>query len=212
MSIQVRGLCFSYGEKRILQDVNLTVDSGEHIGITGVIGGGKSTLLKLLCGLYRVESGAVTVGGAVTPADIRGKVSVVMQAAMLLPVSIRENITCGHDMDPKCVQHACEAAQLSQWLRTLPEGLDTDVGERGGKVSGGQAQRIAIARAIAKDAPVVLLDEATSALDEETGEAVLAAFFHLTKNKTVVSVSHRPEALMGLQQIYRLEGGRLSHA
>lgn len=212
MSIDVRGLCYSYGEKHILQNINLTVPAGESIGIIGVSGGGKSTLLKLLCGLYKPVSGHISVGGAVRPADIRRQVSMVMQTAMLLPASIRENITCGHPMDPEQIHCACEAAQLSNWIRTLPDGLDTDVGERGSKVSGGQAQRIAIARAIAKDAPVVLLDEATSALDEETGEAVLTALFHLTKDKTVVSVSHRPEALTGLQCIYRLEGGLLTHA
>ncbi|MCL2158348.1 MAG: ATP-binding cassette domain-containing protein, partial [Oscillospiraceae bacterium] len=95
------------------------------------------------------------------------------------------------------------------WIFTLPKGLDSFVGERGTKVSGGQAQRIAIARAIAKNAAVVLLDEATSALDNETSSAVAAALDNLMKNKTVVSVSHRPEMLTNCGCIYRLEGGRL---
>jgi ABC-type multidrug transport system fused ATPase/permease subunit len=98
---------------------------------------------------------------------------------------------------------------LSEWITGLPEGIDTFVGERGGKVSGGQAQRIAIARAMAKNAPVVLLDEATSALDNETSNAVAAALDNLMKDKTVVSVSHRPEMLTNCDCIYRLEGGRL---
>ena len=107
------------------------------------------------------------------------------------------------------LRQACDAAQLSDWIATLPDGIDTFVGERGGKVSGGQAQRIAIARAIAKNAPVVLLDEATSALDGDTSKAVLSAIESLAKGKTVVSVSHRPEVLMGCSRVYRLEGGQL---
>jgi ABC-type multidrug transport system fused ATPase/permease subunit len=133
----------------------------------------------------------------------------VMQNAMLFPASIKENITCGHNMSEETIIQACEAAQLSEWISSLPEGIDTFVGERGGKVSGGQAQRIAIARAIAKNAPVVLLDEATSALDGETSVIVAEALDNLMKDKTTVSVSHRPEMLTNCNYIYRLEGGRL---
>jgi len=136
----------------------------------------------------------------------------VMQNPMLFPASIKDNIACGHSMSDEEIRRACEAAQLSDWIATLPDGIDTFVGERGGRVSGGQAQRIAIARAIAKDAPVVLLDEATSALDGDTSYAVLSALESLTKGKTVVSVSHRPEALAWCNRIYRLEGGQLYDA
>jgi ATP-binding cassette subfamily B protein/subfamily B ATP-binding cassette protein MsbA len=106
------------------------------------------------------------------------------------------------------IRDACDAAQLTEWISSLPEGLDSFVGERGGKVSGGQAQRIAIARAIAKNAPVILLDEPTSALDNETGAAVIEALANLTRGKTVLHVSHRPETLIGCDRILRLEGGR----
>jgi ATP-binding cassette subfamily B protein/subfamily B ATP-binding cassette protein MsbA len=133
----------------------------------------------------------------------------VMQSAMLLPASIRDNITCGHDMPEADILRACEAAQLTGWLSTLPDGLDTFVGERGGKVSGGQGQRIAVARAVAKDAPVVLLDEPTSALDKSTGGALLKALANLTRGKTVLHVSHRMENLAGCDRVYRLENGRL---
>ena len=212
MSIELHDLRFSYGEKEVLRGIDLNVAPGERIGIEGTSGGGKSTLLKLLCGLYAPTGGTLLVQGAAAPADIRRKVSMVMQSAALLPVSIRENITCGHEMPEEVVLHACAAAQLCGWIETLPQGLDTHVGERGGKVSGGQAQRIAIARAIAKDAPVVLLDEITSALDDATGTAVLDALKNLTRGKTVVSVSHKREALAHMTRIYRLEGGKLTHA
>jgi len=209
MGIRVENLSFAYGERQVLCDINLTVETGESIGIIGVSGCGKSTLLKLLAGLYSAQNGIVEVEGARNPKDIRKRVAMVMQNALLFPASIKDNITCGHPMSDEVIKQACDAAQLSDWIATLPDGIDTFVGERGGKVSGGQAQRIAIARAIAKGAPVVLLDEATSALDRDTSNAVLSALENLTKGKTVVSVSHRLEALAGCNRIYRLEGGKL---
>lgn len=209
MSVNIDGVSFSYGEKHVLENINLLVQTGEAVGIVGISGGGKSTLLKLVSGLYDVQSGDISVMGARTSADRRKNVAMVMQSASLFPASIRDNITCGHDMDEADVIHACDAAQLSEWIATLPEGLDTFVGERGGKVSGGQAQRIAIARAIAKKAPVILLDEPTSALDSNTGSAVIMALGGLTKGKTVLHVSHKPETLIGCNRILHLDRGRL---
>lgn len=212
MSIYIQNLSFSYGDKQVLRDINLTVEAGESIGIIGVSGGGKSTLLKLLAGLYPAQNGTLEVQGASKPEEIRKNVAMVMQNAMLFPASIQDNITCGHPMSMEVIRQACDAAQLSDWIAKLPDGLDTFVGERGGKVSGGQAQRIAIARAIAKDASVVLLDEATSALDSDTSNAVLSALESLTKGKTVVSVSHHPETLVGCGRVCKLVGGQLFNA
>lgn len=209
MSILIKNLSFSYGDKPVLIDVDLSVADGETVGIIGVSGGGKSTLLKLISGLYETQTGTINIGGATSSAQRRKAVAMVMQSALLFPASIRDNITCGHDMSEAAIHRACDAAQLCEWISTLPDGLDTFVGERGGKVSGGQAQRIAIARAIAKDAPVVLLDEPTSALDGETSAAVMTALANLARGKTVLHVSHRPETLTGCGRILRLEGGRL---
>lgn len=212
MSINVVGLSFLYGEKMVLDNINLTVNTGDNIGIVGVSGGGKSTLLKLLSGLYSSQNGIIEVNGMRKPKDIRKHVAMVMQNALLLPTSIKENITCGHPLSDEAVKQACDAAQLSDWISSLPDGIDTFVGERGGKVSGGQAQRIAIARAIAKNAQIILLDEATSALDNETSNAVITALANLIKGKTVVSVSHNLDALMNCKRVYRLEGGKLINA
>ena len=158
MNILIENLSHYYNEKLALDDVSLIVESTERIGITGPSGGGKSTLLKLISGLYAVQAGVVSYSGVRAEAERRRLTAMVMQSAQLFPASIRDNITCGHDMDGDVVYRACEAAQLTDWISSLPDGLDAYVGERGGKVSGGQAQRIAIARAIAKDAPVILLD------------------------------------------------------
>lgn len=209
MSIEIENLSFSYGDNLILNDISLTVPTGKSIGIIGTSGGGKSTFLKLICGLIAVQCGTIRIAGAESPPLRRKAVAVVMQNAMLLPASIRDNITCGHEMPLSHMQDACEAAQLIDWIATLPQGLDSFVGERGGQISGGQAQRICIARAIAKGSNVILLDEPTSALDETTSLAVMDALRNLTKNKTVIQVSHRTETLTSCDTIYRLEGGVL---
>ncbi|MBE5961246.1 MAG: ABC transporter ATP-binding protein [Lachnospiraceae bacterium] len=209
MSIHINNLSFSYGNKTVLKDVSLMVADGESIGIIGVSGGGKSTLLKLISGLYEVTNGFISINRHSSSENRRKSVAMVMQNAMLFPASIRDNITCGHAISDEILSYACKAAQLTDWIDSLSSGIDTFVGERGGQVSGGQAQRIAIARAIAKDAPVILLDEPTSALDGETSAAVMTALSNLTKGKTVLQVSHRPESLAACSRILRLEGGQL---
>lgn len=209
MSILMEDVSFSYGDKNILRQTSMSVNQGEYVGIVGVSGGGKSTLLKLLSGLYQPQTGRIVVENAKSLQQIRKLVAIVMQSSFLFPATIKENITCGHIMDEASIKTACDAAQLSEWIATLPDGINTFVGERGNKVSGGQAQRICIARAIVKNAPIILLDEATSALDNYTSKAVLLALSNLTLGKTVIHVSHRPELLDGCNRVLKLEGGRL---
>ena len=209
MEILLKKATFTYGEKIILDEISLSVKKQEHIGILGSSGGGKSTLLKIIAGLYEVTKGTCIVAGYEDIDSIRKQVAVVMQNTSLFPMSIRDNITCGHSMSDERISEAIKAAQLESWICSLPDGLDSYVGERAGKVSGGQAQRIAIARAIAKDAPVILLDEPTSALDEETVGAVMLALQNLTKGKTVVHVTHRADTLWDCDCIYELRGGKL---
>ena len=209
MSIRLRDMSFCYGDKKIFDKVSLTVKEKEHIGILGGSGCGKSTLLKILAGLYPAKEGDCEVAGERTPEGIRKQVSMVMQSPGLFPLSIRDNITCGHPIPEEKLWEAVRAAQLEEWVRSLPGGLDSPVGERGGNLSGGQAQRIAIARAFAKDAPVVLLDEPTSALDGETAEALLRAMDCLTEGKTVIHVTHREETVRKYDRILVLKEGKL---
>jgi len=209
MSIVIENLSFSYGDLIILNEINLTVKTGESVGIIGASGSGKSTLLKLISGLYDEKNGRIDVMGASHPAMRRKNTAMVMQNNPLFPASIRDNIACGHDMDDAVVWHAIETAQLTEWVASLPARVESFVGERGNQVSGGQAQRIAIARAVAKDAPVVLLDEPASALDDDTSAALFSALTNLTQNKTVVHVSHRPDTLANCDRLYELDGGFL---
>lgn len=208
-AVYLEDVSFSYGDHMVIKNLSFQARPGEHIGIVGNSGCGKSTILKILAGLYQPDSGTAVIAGERFPEKIRKQVALVMQNNSLFPLSIRDNITCGHPVSDEIVWAACQSASLTKWIETLPNGLDTNVGERGNQVSGGQAQRIQIARALCKDAPVILLDEPVSALDQDTGHSVLDALCRLTNGRTVVHVTHHRETLDDSYTIYRMEGGKM---
>ena len=208
-AIYLDNISFSYEDSIVVKNLSLRVRSGEHIGIVGDSGGGKSTVLKILAGLYEPDCGKAVIAGECLPEKIREKVALVMQHNSLFPLSIRDNITCGHDISEETLWTACQSASLAKWIKSLPNGLNTNVGERGNQVSGGQAQRIQIARALCKDAPIILLDEPVSALDKDTSHSVLDALNKLMEGKTVIHVTHHQETLDDSYTIYRMERGNL---
>ncbi|MDE6844855.1 MAG: ATP-binding cassette domain-containing protein [Lachnospiraceae bacterium] len=209
-AVYLDNISFSYEGTTVIKDLSLRVRNGEHIGIVGDSGCGKSTVLKIIAGLYEVDCGKAVIAGEKSPVKIREHIAVVMQNNSLFPLSIRDNITCGHDISEEKIWTACQNASLTEWIGSLPDGLNTNVGERGNQVSGGQAQRIQIARALCKDAPIILLDEPVSALDQDTGWSVLNAINELMKDRTVIHVTHHRETLDHSYTIYRMKGGRLS--
>ncbi len=209
-AIKLDNISYSYENNKVIHNLSLEVKPYEHIGIVGDSGCGKTTILKVLAGLYEPDEGKIMIAGESEPNKIREQVALVMQQNSLFPLSIRDNITCGHDISEEKIWEACINASLEHWIEELPDGLDTNVGERGNQVSGGQAQRIQIARALCKNAPIILLDEPTSALDRDTGNSVLNALQKLTEGKTVIHVTHHPESLDESYTIYRMEGGKLS--
>lgn len=208
-AVFLENISFSYESHMVIKNLSLRAQPGEHIGIVGNSGCGKSTLLKILAGLYEPDCGTAVIAGEHFPERIRKQVALVMQNNSLFPLSIRDNITCGHNISEELVWSACQNASLTKWIETLPDGLDTNVGERGNQVSGGQAQRIQIARALCKNAPVILLDEPVSALDQDTGYCVLNTLRKLTDGRTVIHVTHHRETLDDSYTIYRMEGGRM---
>lgn len=204
--IELKNITYTYENQLVFENLSLTVGKGQKVGIVGESGCGKSTLLKILAGLYQPSAGTVKVDGETLPAKITQKVSIVMQSPMLLPLTILENITMGHDYPKERVERAVDAANLRGWIDTLPDGLSTYLGDRADELSGGQAQRVAIARAMCKDAEILLLDEPTSALDAENTSAVLDALDRFSKDKTVVHVTHRPEHLKEYDRIIHFDG------
>lgn len=208
--IELRDVSFSYDNKLIINNLSLNIKKGDKIGIMGESGCGKSTLLRLMAGLYRADKGTVTVDGESDPQDISRKVAVVMQSPMLLPLSIYDNITMGHKYPDSHVEKAVKMARLSSWIETLPEGIHTYLGDRADELSGGQAQRIAIARAMCKNSEVLLLDEPASALDSENSASVLEAIMEYATDKTVVHVTHQAKHLEGYTKIYVLRNGELA--
>ena len=208
--IELRDVSFSYDNKLIINNLSLNIKKGDKIGIMGESGCGKSTLLRLMAGLYRADKGTVTVDGESDPQDISRKVAVVMQSPMLLPLSIYDNITMGHKYPDSHVEKVVKMARLSSWIETLPEGIHTYLGDRADELSGGQAQRIAIARAMCKNSDVLLLDEPASALDSENSASVLEAIMEYATDKTVVHVTHQAKHLEGYTKIYVLRNGELA--
>ncbi len=213
--IRLTGVGLVHDEGRVALDgLDLVVRRGEKVALVGETGSGKTSVLNLVPRLYDVTSGALTVDGTdvrdVTLVSLRAQVSLVSQEPLLFSSSIRDNIRYGRlAASDEEVEMAARAAQAHDFIATLPEGYDTSVGERGVKLSVGQQQRISIARAFLKDAPILLLDEPTSALDANTEAGFLNSLEALMEGRTVVIVAHRLSTIRSADRIYVLDQGRI---
>lgn len=198
-----------------LADVSLSIPRGNSVGFIGGSGAGKSTLVDVLLGLLPPDLGSVEVDGVDIRQNLRGwqdQIGYVPQSIFLTDDSLRRNVAFGlpeEQIDEAAVWRALRAAQLEAFVQGLPEGLETQVGERGVRLSGGQRQRIGIARALYHDPPVLVLDEATSSLDTETESGVMEAVRLLRGDKTLVIVAHRLSTVKDCDYLYRLENGRI---
>ena len=216
-AIAVNGVTFRYPESSsfAIEDVSFTCRTGTSTGIIGGSGAGKSTLVDGILGLLTPTRGAIFVDGHDIHDDIRwwqGQIGYVPQSIFLIDDTICRNIALGvpdDEIDNAAVQRALVAAQLHEFVATLPAGIETFVGERGVRLSGGQRQRIGIARALYLDPPVLVLDEATSSLDVETEAEVMAAVNRLHGQKTMIIVAHRLSTVSACDQLIRLDGGRV---
>ena len=215
--IQLRNVCFTYesGSRPSLDDVSMEIGCGESVGIVGPSGAGKSTLIDLLLGLLQPTSGEILVDGVPLASNVRGwqrLVGYVPQSIYLTDDSLLKNVAFGlheRDIDLGAVERALEAAQLRDFIKTLPDGMQTLVGERGVRLSGGQRQRIGIARALYNDPKVLVLDEATSALDTETENGVMESVRHLQGERTIVIVAHRLSTVSHCSRVFNVENSRL---
>ncbi|MBX8476248.1 ABC transporter ATP-binding protein/permease [Pseudomonas cichorii] len=214
VGIEVRGLSFGYGEDLVLDQLNLSIAPGEKVAIVGASGGGKSTLVQLLLGLYSAQTGTVRFGGSTLQEigleRVRENVAVVLQHPALFNDSIRANLTMGRDCTDEACWAALEVAQLESTIRALPEGLNSIVGRSGVRLSGGQRQRLAIARMVLSDPRVVILDEATSALDAATEYNLHQALALFLRSRTTLIIAHRLSAVKQADRVLVFDGGRIA--
>jgi ATP-binding cassette subfamily B protein IrtB len=203
------------GDRIVLDGVSLTVPQGRRLAVVGPSGAGKSTLLRLQARFADVDGGAIRVGGAdvrdMDPADLTARIAIVFQDVYLFDATIEENVRLGRPAaTDKEVRAAATAARLDEVVDRLPDGWSTIVGEGGTLLSGGERQRVSIARALLKDAPIVLLDEVTSALDPDNEAAVHAGIDRLMSGRTVIMVAHRMRTVGRADRVVFLDGGRIT--
>ena len=207
---------FAYDPQRpILKGISFKVPAGKSVAIVGPSGAGKSTISRLLYRFYDVQDGSITIDGQdvreVTQRSLRAAIGMVPQDTVLFNDTIRYNIRYGRpDAGDAEVEQAAELAQIGNFVRSLPEGFDTMVGERGLKLSGGEKQRVAIARTILKAPPIQVLDEATSALDTATEQEIQQALDYVSEGRTTLVIAHRLSTVIGCDEIIVLQEGLIA--
>jgi ATP-binding cassette subfamily B protein IrtB len=212
--LEFESVTFRHGRRTVIDDVSLSVPAGQRLAVVGPSGAGKSTLLQLLARFYDVDAGAVRMGGvdvrAIDTEVLMAQIAIVFQDVYLFDGTIEENVRLGRpDADDAEVRAAATAARLDEVIERLPGGWATNVGEGGALLSGGERQRVSIARALLKNAPIVLLDEVTSALDPMNEAAVHEGVERLMAGRTVVMVAHRLRTVERADRIVVLDGGRI---
>ncbi len=217
--IEVNNISFSYKDAshKAIDDISLSIKPGEHVAFVGPSGGGKTTLSSLIARFWDVNEGSIKIGGVdirdISGADLMKYVSYVFQDSRLLKMSILENIRIGRpDASDEEVIKALKDAQCMDIIEKLPDGVNTMIGSKGTYVSGGEAQRLSIARAFLKNAPILILDEATAFADPDNEEKVQEAFANLSKDKTVIMIAHRLSTVTDADRIYVLKDGKIKEA
>jgi ABC-type multidrug transport system fused ATPase/permease subunit len=216
-NIQISNVGYTYpsAAKPALSGLRFSIQIGESVGFVGPSGSGKSTLVDIVLGLLTPTDGQVNVDGRNIQDDLRAwqnQIGYVPQTVYLTDDTLRNNVAFGvlrEEIDEEAIQRAIEAAQLDAFVASLPDGFDSVVGERGVRLSGGQSQRVGIARALYHDPPVLVLDEATSALDSVTEQGVMQAVQALQGSKTLLVVAHRLTTVERCSWLYRLDRGRI---
>jgi len=212
--IEFRTVTFEYESKSVFDELSISVEPRQRIGLIGPSGAGKSTFINLIQRFYDIQGGQILIDGQniadVTQESLRKSIAIIPQDTSLFHRTIMENIRYGRsDATESEIYAAADKAHALTFIKDLPEGFETYVGERGVKLSGGQRQRISIARAILKDAPILILDEATSALDSESEKEIQYALQNLMQNKTVIAIAHRLSTINHLDRLLVMENGRI---
>ncbi len=213
--ITLEHVSFSYGEAPVLKDITLRIAAGECIAFVGTSGGGKTTLVNLIPRFYDVTAGRILIDGLdirdVTMASLRGQIGIVTQQTILFNDTVRNNILYGDlGKTEEDIVQAAKAANAHDFITNLPQGYDTVIGDQGARLSGGERQRISVARALLKDAPILILDEATSSLDTESEAEVQGALENLMKGRTTLVIAHRLSTIRNADRIVVIVGGEIA--
>ena len=206
---------FGYDERQILKDVSFRIPERTSTAIVGPSGSGKTTICSLVARFYDPQGGRITVGGhdlkEFTCDSLLSNVSMVFQNVYLVHDTVRANICFGKpDATEEEMIEAAKKARCHDFIMAMPDGYDTVIGEGGGTLSGGEKQRISIARAMLKDAPIIILDEATASIDPENEHLIQSAISELTKGKTIITIAHRLATIRNADQILVVEDGRIA--
>jgi ATP-binding cassette subfamily C protein LapB len=214
--VEFREVLFKYPTQTVpaLNNLSFTLEHGDHVGVIGAVGSGKTTIERLMINLYQPESGSVQIDGTdvrqIDPGDLRRNIGAVQQSPQLFYGSVRENITMGHEMAPdRAVLRAAELAGVTEFLRESQAGLDTQVGERGEALSGGQRQAVAIARALLYDPPILILDEPTASMDPASENRLRKRLHHVTEGRTTLLITHKGSMLTLVDKLILLDRGRM---
>ena len=214
--IELKNITYKYPNTEVLifDHADMEIPIGKSVGIVGTSGSGKTTVVDIMLGLLQLQSGEILADGREIRENYRSwlkNIGYIPQSIFMIDSTIRKNVAFGYadeDIDDEKVWRALKEAQLDEFVRGLPEGLDTGIGERGIRISGGQRQRIGIARALFEDPEVLVLDEATSALDNETEAAIMDSINRLHGRKTLIIIAHRLQTIEKCDMVYRIENGR----
>ena len=218
-SIAIKDVTFAYDENKgnAIDHISMNIKEGEHVAFVGPSGGGKTTLASLVARFWDVKGGSIQIGSVdvkdIDSKELMKQVSYVFQDSKLLKISILENVRMGRpDATDEEVMEALKAAQCMDIIEKFPEGVHTMIGSKGIYVSGGEAQRLSIARAFLKNAPILVLDEATAFADPDNERLVQKAFENLAKNKTVIMIAHRLSTVTNADCIYVLKDGKIAES
>lgn len=211
---EFKNVTFGYKEKKVLNKINFKIEANSTVAFVGKSGVGKTTIFNLLCKMYDIESGTITIDGIdireLDKDSIRGNITVISQNPYIFNMSIRENLKLVKaDLTETEMKKACKMACLDDFIKELPNGYDTIIGEGGVNLSGGQKQRLAIARALVQKTEIILFDEATSALDNETQDKIQKAIENMKNEYTILIIAHRLSTVIGADKIMLLDNGKI---